>query len=498
MQQESHNMPSLGKMQKPFWLLFAALVSAGFIYARFFEPHLVKVSETRIVSERLETAERPIRLVHISDLHLSGFSDYERLVIDKVNSLQPDLICITGDFFKHSRVLEEPNSATFKRQAQAIQLFANALAAPHGVYAVRGNHDFSNDKETSNLLLEMLASTGVTVLADQSRQAVVHGATLWLAGVDFPEDKPQSRACFAVAGDSAESWLRSGPSNRNSYAHLHRAESAPEWYNYRFSGRFRLSGEATAIGVTFYSQMHRGWDRFYRLRNYAGHPSLHLSAHGTRLDSEKSADTGVVPEKNRWYRFIVIAETESLYTRIAAKVWPQDLPEPLHWQAEATDTSSTRIRGGTIGVWSAHDGEHDFDDLVVQVGQNTVATEDFSSPQGTWVSYNFHHQALPALLAGREEKAFCLFLSHTPDLAVYTRGLEVDLVLSGHTHGGQLQLPFIGSPVVRIGMGRRYMEGFHDLGYTRLKVNRGIGTVHLPLRFNSPPEIALIELCPAR
>ncbi len=89
--------------------------------------------------------------------------------------------------------------------------------------------------------------------------------------------------------------------------------------------------------------MHRGWDRFYRLRNYAGHPSLHLSAHGTRLDSEKSADTGVVPEKNRWYRFIVIAETESLYTRIAAKVWPQDLPEPLHWQAEATDTSSTRI-----------------------------------------------------------------------------------------------------------------------------------------------------------
>ncbi len=35
-------MPSLGKMQKPFWLLFAALVSAGFIYARFFEPHLVK------------------------------------------------------------------------------------------------------------------------------------------------------------------------------------------------------------------------------------------------------------------------------------------------------------------------------------------------------------------------------------------------------------------------------------------------------------------------
>ncbi|MBN1542271.1 metallophosphoesterase [candidate division KSB1 bacterium] len=478
-----------------FILLILTALAIGWSF--YFEPRNVVVEHLTITSTRVNSACRPIRLVQLSDLHLKDLGAYERKIIRQVNALKPDLICVTGDYFEKAAVLENPHSSEFTRQLEAIRSFFAALQAEHGIYVVRGNHDFSNDKETSNRLLEILQKTGVHVLADQGRRIVVQGTTLWLAGIDFPEFPQKDRAVFTIQDDSLNQWLHSGASKRNSYAHLHRPEKEPEWRNYRFSGRFRRSAQATAIGVTFYSQMHRGFDRFYRLRTYAGRPTLHFSAHGTHLQETKDSDTGIVPQADRWYRFAIETENDSLATRVRARFWPADEPEPEGWQAKAIDTTSTRLSGGTIGVWSAKAGDHDFDDFLVTDNRGVIWKEDFGSAVGTWVSFNYHHQALPALFTRVPDSVFSVLLCHSPDQAVYTRGLNVDLVLSGHTHGGQVRLPGMGSIFVRIGLGRRYMEGFHDLGYTRLKVNRGIGTIHVPLRFFSRPEITLIELVPA-
>jgi len=90
-----------------------------------------------------------------------------------------------------------------------------------------------------------------------------------------------------------------------------------------------------------------------------------------------------------------------------------------------------------------------------------------------------------------------LLMCHAPDYAdavvEHSRGHLVDLMLSGHSHGGQVRFPFVGSLHTPDGA-KKYIEGFYRFDRMQLYVNRGIGTVGLPLRLNCPPEITLFTL----
>ncbi len=90
-----------------------------------------------------------------------------------------------------------------------------------------------------------------------------------------------------------------------------------------------------------------------------------------------------------------------------------------------------------------------------------------------------------------------LLMAHEPDFAddvtAHPRGSLVDLMLAGHSHGGQIQLPFIG-PLILPPLGKKYPEGLYQFNRMQLYVNRGIGTVGLPFRLNCPPEITLVTL----
>ncbi len=89
-----------------------------------------------------------------------------------------------------------------------------------------------------------------------------------------------------------------------------------------------------------------------------------------------------------------------------------------------------------------------------------------------------------------------ILLVHEPDFADYAMGQQVDLILSGHTHGGQILLPFL-PPLMLPDMGTKYVHGLFRLGDgMQLYVNRGIGAVTLPFRFRCPPEITAITLQP--
>ncbi len=86
-----------------------------------------------------------------------------------------------------------------------------------------------------------------------------------------------------------------------------------------------------------------------------------------------------------------------------------------------------------------------------------------------------------------------LLLSHQPTVLDLPETAGVALILSGHTHGGQLRLPFIGAPVRFTGE-FKYLRGYYRRAATQLYVSRGTGTVGLPLRFGAPPEIAVLRL----
>jgi uncharacterized protein len=87
----------------------------------------------------------------------------------------------------------------------------------------------------------------------------------------------------------------------------------------------------------------------------------------------------------------------------------------------------------------------------------------------------------------------CLMISHNPDLAETLREPRVGLMLSGHTHGGQVVFPG-GAPFVPSRYGQKYLRGFVEAPATDVYISRGLGTSGLPIRVGSRPEINLITL----
>ena len=90
---------------------------------------------------------------------------------------------------------------------------------------------------------------------------------------------------------------------------------------------------------------------------------------------------------------------------------------------------------------------------------------------------------------------FTILLSHRPELFEIYKSHDIDLVLSGHAHGGQFRLPFIGGIVApNQGFFPKYDAGLYKEGHTNMLVSRGIGNSILPFRINNRPEVLLVEL----
>lgn len=83
-----------------------------------------------------------------------------------------------------------------------------------------------------------------------------------------------------------------------------------------------------------------------------------------------------------------------------------------------------------------------------------------------------------------------IVLMHEPDMADLLKNTSVDLILAGHSHGGQIQIPFI--QPISTSLAEKYIEGFYSMNNNgmQLYVNTGIGTSRIAARFMVPPEIA--------
>lgn len=94
-----------------------------------------------------------------------------------------------------------------------------------------------------------------------------------------------------------------------------------------------------------------------------------------------------------------------------------------------------------------------------------------------------------------EDDTYTVLLSHRPELFEIYVESGADLVLSGHAHGGQLRLPFVGGLVApNQGLFPEYDAGLYTEENTNMIVSKGIGNSILPFRFNNRPEVILIEL----
>ena len=154
---------------------------------------------------------------------------------------------------------------------------------------------------------------------------------------------------------------------------------------------------------------------------------------------------------------------------------------------------------GVFGILGNHDDDHDMPAALIRNGvqmlkdARTRLTIRHETVDLVGIRFWTKRQAdIAALLRGAAPTT--ILLAHDPRRLTEASALRVPLVLSGHTHGGQIVLPILGPvaaqkfPVVA-GVGRR--------DRTTLFVSRGVGTIYVPVRINCPPEVALLTLQPA-
>ncbi|HEY5485806.1 MAG TPA: metallophosphoesterase [Candidatus Cryosericum sp.] len=161
---------------------------------------------------------------------------------------------------------------------------------------------------------------------------------------------------------------------------------------------------------------------------------------------------------------------------------------PGNWDHRAFPTKQS------IAAWHKHVQEET--GIRVLANQNVVLHRhgDRMWLVGTDDPY-FGHADLDASFKGVPDTAFALVLTHAPEaFEELAQRPAARLVFAGHTHGGQVRLPFIGAVHVPSRYGTRFARGLFKLGDTFFYVNAGMGMSHLPVRFLCRPELTFITL----
>lgn len=128
-----------------------------------------------------------------------------------------------------------------------------------------------------------------------------------------------------------------------------------------------------------------------------------------------------------------------------------------------------------------------FDVLVNQEAKLYNRNQDYISIVGIDSQLNGNPD-IESAFSNHDDKAFTIVLSHTPDLIDQLDSKHVDWQLSGHTHGGQIALPFIG-PLLKVPYGKNHTKKVQIVNNIQLSISNGIGTTRFDMRLFANPQI---------
>jgi hypothetical protein len=97
-------------------------------------------------------------------------------------------------------------------------------------------------------------------------------------------------------------------------------------------------------------------------------------------------------------------------------------------------------------------------------------------------------------MRGVDKSRPSILLAHEPMALDVPRTHGVSLILSGHTHGGQIALPLVGAPAAYLWKHLKYLRGMYESAGTQLYVSRGTGVIGVPIRVGARPEVAVLRL----
>jgi predicted MPP superfamily phosphohydrolase len=495
--------------------LAAALVVVGAADACWLEPRVLLTEDHR----QLPLLATPLRIVHLSDLHVTGDAPLLHDLLRRVAAARPGLIAVTGDFI---RDVQDP--AVLSRHVAAAAAFVSQLRrlAPQApIFAVQGHSEYTGE------VVVALERAGLTWLSDQGQRAGPAGGLLLLGlnqQVGIDRLAPAGRSPFRTVRRGGQ-WLHAARLSsplRNFYRHfdpapasLTAADGPLAWSGYDAVCDVHIDREGAGAGIEVHSRYVLGEDRMIRLRRMSreddGSGAFFLLAHGTTFTGGAGdrLDTGVVPIPGRWYRLRLRTRVDASAVRVQARVWPADQPEPAAWQAWAEDRSPERVTAGTVGFWAWGGGTVLYRGLRVTDPSGRLLLADPAAGPRRPAGWRDEARGTRLELALARSPAVPpgtprLVLSHTPDAVLEASQRGIEAVLAGHTHGGQVRLPFLGALTTRSSLGPYFDRGLfyfaapNATGVTALYINSGVGMSLLPIRFLCPPSFAVLDVGGAR
>lgn len=215
----------------------------------------------------------------------------------------------------------------------------------------------------------------------------------------------------------------------------------------------------------------------------------------------------VVEEVNKLKKDLVVI-TGDIITGAVNDFWKRWLPSPKQdYVAMVINVLSNLKKCDTIAVLGNHDqwdGRETEQRLVRELERiGVVVLRNRSMPvsrqnesihiagiDDVW----FSHDLMKAL-SNIPATAFKILLSHSPDImSDVHKDMKIDLTITGHTHGGQVAIPYLSHHFIPIDNPSRYLAGIVKEPYGYTYVNRGIGTLVFPFRLGAPPEITYFRL----
>ena len=433
---------------------------AACLWAFFVEPKRLTVEDVVVPCPGLSG---PVRILLFSDVDFPSEAGREQRVLAVARAFRPDLVLVAGDLLDRPATVSDP---AVRERAGA---WVGAMPASAGRYLAMGEDETWLQPE----LQETLARHDVRALANTGEVVEVRGDRLALLVAD-PRRQP---APFALVREGSRTFLhcqgRPLPHRLTS-----RAAGVLEALDLDLSFAFRLDDARSEVTVEL-----AGWT----LSRGERHPRFHFG----------SAEAGVVPAAGVWYRARLRVADEGDATRLRARFWREGREEPATWDIDVRETHPARPRDGPLTLGGMSLGKA-FDDLRLVSGGRVSLEDGFDAFARLTAEWD-DPSPIAAWMRTPAPSTVRLVLAHTPDV-VYdldaSGGPPPCLVLSGHTHGGQVRLPLVGPLHTGTRLPRRFAQGLNRFRDIPVYVTRGVGTSVIHARFLAPPEVTRVTLVP--
>ena len=264
--------------------------------------------------------------------------------------------------------------------------------------------------------------------------------------------------------------------------------------------RVLIGADVASVGGVGYSLCEAGW--LHTVEDTLVAPKLPQAFHGARVAFLTDIHHG--PYTSLSYVEKIVERTQQLAPNLILLGGDYVLHRRKYIAPCFRALEKLRAPLGVFGVLGNHD--HMTSASETRTAMRSAGIADLTNT-GHWIEKSGQRlriagvgdlwkdtQDLAPALRGVMSEDACILLSHNPDYVETLNDTRVGLVLSGHTHGGQVVLPLFGAPIVPSRYGQKYLRGLVRTPWTQVFVSRGLGTITPPMRFCCRPEINLITL----